>query len=185
MKMKSEKGKLRILWLLLVMISGALAASQISDDFGCGSCSTLGNDVCRADYYDRYAYCCDATEVGSRSCGGPTAFCQSNSLNPTIETFACPYSAGFCGASSSDLVMHPTTRNSLKIEISNRLFVDTTSCYYVFSVPTDVLDLVDTRYFWDVEFYERTNVIIQLNNGTSLFTANDPITVSTAAGNRY
>lgn len=112
------------------------AASQVADLEGCSSCVATGNIVCRPGYYDRYAFCCDETEVGSRSCGGSDVFCSTESLNPVMNAFACPYSYGYCGASSSELVMHPTKRNNLKIEISNRLFQDSETCYYVFSVPT-------------------------------------------------
>ena len=31
------------------------------------------------------------------------------------------------------------------------------------------------RYFWDIEIKEMSNVVIQINNGTSLYAANDPI----------
>jgi len=141
--------------------------------------------VCRPSFYERYAYCCDETEIGSRSCGGPDAFCTTESLNLVMNAFACPYSFGYCGASSSELVMHPVTRNNLKIEISNRLFVDAETCYYIFSVPTSDIDLENYRYFWDIEIYELTNVIIQINNGTALETANDPISVGFSTGYRF
>ena len=116
--------------------------------------------VCRPSFYERYAYCCDETEIGSRSCGGPDAFCTTESLNPVMNAFACPYSAGYCGASSSEIVMNPVNRNNLKIEISNRLFIDTETCYYIFSVATKDLDQEDFRYFWDIEIYDLTNVVI-------------------------
>jgi hypothetical protein len=41
------------------------------------------------------------------------------------------------------------------------------------------------RYFWDVEIKELTNVVITINNGTALETANDPITVSFSSGYRF
>ena len=47
--------------------------------------------------------------------------------------------------------MHPTRRNNVKIEIRNRFFVDTASCYYSFYVPRSSLDTEKMRYFWDVE----------------------------------
>jgi hypothetical protein len=81
--------------------------------------------------------------------------------------------------------MHPVDRNNLKIEISNRLFVDTETCYYIFSVPSSSLDEINFRYFWDIEIYELTNVVIQINNGTALETANDPITVAFSTGYRF
>ena len=107
------------------------------------------------------------------------------SLNPVLDSFACPYNSGFCGASNSALIMHPTKRNNLKIEISNRLYVDTETCYYVFSVKSGDMKNKNFKYFFDIDFYERTSCIIQLNNGTSLFTANDPITVSGTTGSRF
>ena len=106
------------------------------------------------------------------------------SLNPVINSFACPYSSGYCGAKNSELIMHPTTRNNLKIEISNRLYVDTETCYYVFKVNSEELD-ANFKYFWDIDFYLQRNIVAQLNNGTSLFTANDPITVSGNTGTRF
>ena len=74
------------------------------------------------------------------------------SLNPVINSFACPYSSGYCGASNSELTMHPSKRNNLKIEISNRLYVDTETCYYVFKVDSGELDS-NFKYFWDIDFY--------------------------------
>ena len=141
--------------------------------------------MCRPDYYDRYAFCCDETEVGSRSCAGSAKFCTNMALNPLMNAFACPYSYGYCGAGSSEIVMHPENRNNLKIEISNDLYVDTETCYYVFSVPASSLDEENMRYFFDIEMYEMTNVVISINNGTSLETANDPITVSFLTGTRF
>ena len=80
------------------------------------------------------------------------------SLNPVINSFACPYSSGYCGAKNSELIMHPTTRNNLKIEISNRLYVDTETCYYVFKVNSEELD-ANFKYFWDIDFYLQRNIV--------------------------
>ena len=41
------------------------------------------------------------------------------------------------------------------------------------------------RYFWDIEIQDLTNVVITINNGTSLETAADPITVSFSTGYRF
>ena len=92
-----------------------------------------------------------------------------------MNAYACPYSQNYCGATSSELEMHPTRRNNLRLEIENRKFVSDETCYYVFFVPTSSLDMENMRYFWDVEILEMTNVDIRINNGTSLTTANDPI----------
>ena len=81
--------------------------------------------------------------------------------------------------------MHPTTRNNIAIEISNRLFIDAETCYYQFSVPTSDLDTKEMRYFWDVNVGQMTNTIITINNGTSLLTADDPITVGFTTGYRF
>lgn len=81
--------------------------------------------------------------------------------------------------------MHPENRNNLKIEISNALYVDQETCYYVFSVPTSSLDEENMRYFFDIELYEMSNVVISINNGTSLETANDPIEVGFLTGTRF
>ena len=48
--------------------------------------------------------------------------------------------------------MHPSKRNNLKIEISNRLYVDTETCYYVFKADPSELDS-NFKYFWDIDFY--------------------------------
>jgi len=81
--------------------------------------------------------------------------------------------------------MHPEKRNALNITISNVNFSDKETCYYIFSVPSNVLDQKNFRYFWDIEVYTMTNVLINLNNGTSLETANGPITVSFSTGYRF
>lgn len=142
--MKKRSSLLFLMTFIATMSSigmvGVKAASQISSDAECGTCLGSTDVVCRAENYDRFAYCCNVAEVGSRGCGGSSAFCSSNSLNPTIDNYACPYSSTYCGASSSELVMHPNTRNNLKIEISNRLFLDTETCYYVFSMNLAGLD---------------------------------------------
>ena len=54
--------------------------------------------------------------------------------------------------------MHPTKRNNLKIEISNRLYVDTETCYYVFSVDSGDLDK-NFAYFWDIDYYLQRNIV--------------------------
>ena len=102
-----------------------------------------------------------------------------------MNAFACPYSYSYCGASSNEIVMNPIKRNNIAVEIQNDLFVNGETCYYVFSMPISDLDQENMRYFWDVEIIEMTNVVIALNNGTSLQTANDPITVSFSTGYRF
>ena len=42
----------------------------------------------------------------------------------------------------------------------------------------EYLDRENMRYFWDIEFDVTNNVLVTINNGTSLKTADDPITVS-------
>jgi len=172
--------------LLLILICPLTeAASSIANDLGCQSCISSGNVVCRPTYYDRSAYCCDTTELGTRSCGGQGAFCTSNTENPLMRAFACPYSYNYCGASSSEIVMHPTRRNNIAVEISNRLFIDSETCYYTFSVPTSDLDTEKMRYFWDVEISKNTNVDIIINNGTSYETGGDSIQVSFSTGYKF
>ena len=141
--------------------------------------------MCRPERYERFSFCCDATEVGSRSCGGSDAFCSDKALSISMRPFTCPYSYGYCGASSSLLEMHPTRRNSLKVEISNYLFKDGETCYYIFYVPNSSLDMENMRYFYDIELTNVTNVDIYINNGTSFTTANDPIQVSFRSGYRF
>ena len=107
------------------------------------------------------------------------------SQNALMNAFACPYSYGYCGAKTSEIVMHPEKRNNIAIEISNRLFLDEETCYYQFSVPSSDMDSENMRYFWDIEIKELTNVVITINNGTALNTAADPITVSFSTGYRF
>lgn len=189
--MKNSKWHLTtsLVWLCLVFflstLEGVQAASQIESDTACASCVAGGSVVCRPNYYDRYSFCCDETEIGSRSCGGSDVFCTSNALNSLLNPFACPYSFGYCGSKTSEIVMHPTKRNNIAIEISNRLFIDEETCYYQFSVPTSDLDSKKMRYFWDVNIEELSNVVITINNGTSLMTADDPITVGFTTGYRF
>ena len=185
MRISNNAVVLGTLLALMLGVGQVQAATSISTDTVCSTCLTGGSVVCRTSYYDRYAYCCDQTEVGTRSCGGSTAFCTTNALNPVMQFYACPYSYNYCGASSSEIEMHPENRNNIRLEIANRFYVSGETCYYEFSVPETYLDLEYFAYFWDVEFTTRTNVVAQLNNGTSVFTANDPITVSSTTGNRF
>ena len=106
-------------------------------------------------------------------------------LNPVMETLACPYTYKYCGASANEFILHPTRRNNIKIEIQNYLFVDPETCYYSFTAPNSYLSDENMAYFWDIEITERTNTRVSLNNGTSLFDANDPIVVSTDTGSRF
>jgi len=178
-----------LVWLCLLFAVSTVeltrAASQIEDDTACASCVGGGSVVCRPNYYDRYSFCCDETEIGSRSCGGTDVFCTTMAQNSLMNAFACPYSYGYCGAKTSEINMHPTKRNNIAIEISNRLYIDAETCYYQFSVPTSDLDTDKMRYFWDVNIDEMTNVVTTINNGTSLLTANDPITVGFTTGYRF
>ena len=141
--------------------------------------------MCRATYYDRYAYCCDESELGTRKCVGSQAFCSSDALNAVMGYYACPYSSGYCGASTSEIIMHPIDRNNLRIAISNKYWVDAETCYYHFYALDSSMDTTTTAYFWDITINDYSNCVIQLNNGTDLFSANDPITVSTSTGNRF
>ena len=102
-----------------------------------------------------------------------------------MRAFACPYSNSYCGASSSEIVMHPTRRNNIAVEISNRLFVDSETCYYTFSVPTSDLDMENMRYFWEVDITEDTNVDVIINNGTSYATGGDSIAVGFTTGYKF
>ena len=102
-----------------------------------------------------------------------------------MQQFACPYSYGYCGSRTSEVELHPIRRNNLKIEISNYLFQNSNTCYYVFYVPNSSLDMVNMRYFYDIEITNVTNVNIQINNGTSFETANDPVKVTFRSGYRF
>ena len=41
------------------------------------------------------------------------------------------------------------------------------------------------RYFWDVEISDMVNIEVKINNGTSLETADDAISVSYRTGYRF
>ena len=160
---RQARGALAPLALLVaaLLVAGVRGdAYQLDSDTACNTCAGAGNVVCRTGFYDRYAYCCSEAEVGTRSCGGRDVFCSTQALNPVMSIFACPYSYNYCGASSSELKMHPTKRNSLKFEISNRRYVDGETCYYQIYVPTSDLDMRNMRYFWDIEITTMTNVAI-------------------------
>ena len=81
--------------------------------------------------------------------------------------------------------MHPTRRNNIAVEISNRLFIDSETCYYTFSVPTSDLDMENMRYFWEVDITEDTNVDVIVNNGTSYATGGDSIAVGFTTGYKF
>jgi len=173
-----------LLALTCILLGCSQASYQVKSDTDCQTCQSTGSKVCRNENYDRYAFCCDVTEVGSLACGGADAFCTGDSKNPSIDAFVCPYSTSYCGAKTSEIVMHPIKRNNIKVEISNRLFTNLETCYYVVSVPSSDLEK-GYRYFWDIQVNNRTNVRMTLNNGTALGNAGDPITVTTATGSRF
>ena len=52
-------------------------------------------------------------------------------------------------------------------------------------MPTSDLDTKKMKYFWDIDIDELANVDITINNGTSLETAADPISVSFSSGYRF
>ena len=69
----SGRPPVRLLSLLLTLFTLtnlSEAANQIENDLGCASCVANGSVVCRPNYYDRYSFCCDETEIGTRTCGG-------------------------------------------------------------------------------------------------------------------
>lgn len=102
-----------------------------------------------------------------------------------MNPFSCPYENHYCGASSSELEMHPETRNNLAIDIANYQFQDFSLCYYQFFVSDTSLDEANNRYFWDVEFESLTNVVVALSNGTDYLTAGDSVSVTFFSGYRF
>ena len=77
-----------------------------------------------------------------------------------MNPFSCPYENNYCGASSSELEMHPESRNNLVVDIANTQFQDGALCYYQVFVRDGSLDENNNRYFWDIEFQSLTNVIV-------------------------
>ena len=102
-----------------------------------------------------------------------------------MQQFTCPYNRKFCGASSSAIAMHPELRNNIVVEIENYLFVSTSLCYYQFYVPESDLDMVNNRYFFEVEFDRITHTDVFLMNGTESSTANEPISVNFFSGYKF
>ena len=92
---------LLILCVMFVGLRTTLAATEFNDMATCQSCVGNGQVTCRTNYFDRNAYCCDPTEVGSRSCGGSDVFCNTMAKNSLMNAFACPYQRTYCYASSS------------------------------------------------------------------------------------
>ena len=54
--------------------------------------------------------------------------------------------------------MHPQTRNKLKIDIKNELFVDESVCFYQFYVDLDFLDTEKNDYLWVLTYENLTSV---------------------------
>ena len=52
-------------------------------------------------------------------------------------------------------------------------------------MPNSSLNTQKYRYFFDIEILNQTNVKIDINNGTSFETANDPVSVNFRSGYRY
>ena len=75
-------------------------------------------------------------------------------MNSLMNAFACPYQRSYCYATTSEVAMHPTDKNNIRIELQNQYFVDEETCYYQFFVPDEYLDRENMRYFWDIIFDE-------------------------------
>ena len=67
------------------------AAYELQTTNDCALCVADGAVSCRPNFYDRYAYCCAPTEVGSLYCGGKDTFCSSEAKNLGMNAFSCPY----------------------------------------------------------------------------------------------
>ena len=99
-----------------------------------------------------------------------------------MYALSCPYQKNYCGATSSEIIMHPIDRNNILIDIKNYRFIDKSVCYYQLYVPEKDMDTENYNYYMDIQFKKLTNVITMMNNGTSFFTANDPISVTFSTG---
>lgn len=174
------------LMTLLCLLDTSQGVYQVDNAVDCGTCIGDGQVSCRPTFYDRYSFCCDEDEVGTRGCGGSEVFCSGTSdggaaLNP----FACPYASRYCGAGASELEMHPENRNALAIEIENRLFQDQSLCYYQVFVNDQNLDEANNAYYWDITFENLLNVEVAISNGTSFESAGDTVTVGFSSGYRF
>ena len=177
--------------MLVTLIAALLTAQtangayQTENTFECNTCITGGSVSCRPTFYDRYAFCCEPSEVGSRGCGGDEVFCSDAPASGSMSPFSCPYENNYCGASSSELEMHPETRNNVVVDIANSQFQEGALCYYQVFVRDGSLDEDNNRYFWDVEFQSLSTVTVALSNGTTFATAGDSVSVSFFTGYRF
>ena len=121
-KIKASKLVLTTLFSAILLTETVNGAYQTGTTFECNECISGGSISCRPDYYDRYAFCCVEDEVGSRGCGGDDVYCSGYSTSSAMNPFSCPYQNNYCGASSSELEMHPESRNNLVIDIANSQF---------------------------------------------------------------
>ena len=163
------------------------APYKMNEDEECNQCHADGSYVCRSSDPLAYsAYCCTEDEIGEEKyCKGSDKFCTDDDTSDGMKLFACPYSPTYCGSSSSQLIMHPTNRNYLKLQIQNDLYITGETCYYEFLVPDQDLDKINYRYFWDVEIFEQTGVDIFVSSGRDLDTADDTEEVDSDTGYRF
>ena len=77
---------------ILLLCGQVDGAYQIESSAECDTCEMDGSVSCRQTYYDRYAFCCDPSEVGTRSCGGEDVYCSTDPVSMFLKnTFSCPY----------------------------------------------------------------------------------------------
>ena len=69
--------------------------------------------------------------------------------------------------------MHPQTRNKLKIDIKNELFVDESVCFYQFYVDLDFFDTEKNDYLWVLTYENLTSVQAVIGAGKDLITTSE------------
>ena len=94
---------------MALMIMSVEGITTLRTDSDCTTCLTAGTFVCRdKNPLTTSAYCCTADERNSTHAdanafciSGTDIFCTDEYTSDGMKPFACPYSADYCGSSSS------------------------------------------------------------------------------------
>ena len=71
--------RLALLFAWLTMVARAGYLIDTSEE--CAACTSGGLVACRQPIQDRFAFCCEESEVGRASCGGGDTFCSTQTLS--------------------------------------------------------------------------------------------------------